>query len=84
MLMSSLGYADEESPGERSYRELSPTPSTDTQTGHPRGTRSVAKKCRGSSQTTSDRLVASYLQLSTFHCRFANFDLCFCFFKSGS
>ena len=55
MLMSSLGYAYEEAPGERSDRELSPTPSTDTQTGHPRGTRSVARKCFISSQTISDR-----------------------------
>ena len=58
--MSSLGYADEEAAGERSDRELSPTPSTDTQTGHPRGTRSVARKRRSSSQTASDKLVAKY------------------------
>ena len=55
MLMSSLGYADEEAAKEGSDRELSPTPSTDTQTRHTRGARSVARKRRGSSQTTSDR-----------------------------
>ena len=53
--MSSLGCVDEAVAGERSDRELSPTPSTDTQTGHPRGTRSVARKRRSSSQTASDR-----------------------------
>ena len=53
--MYSLGCAEEEEAEERSDRELSPTPSTDAQTGHPRGTRSVAKKRRGSSQTASDK-----------------------------
>ena len=38
--MSSLGCADEEAAGDWSDRELSPTPSTDTQTGHPKDTRS--------------------------------------------
>ena len=52
--MSSLGYADEETAKERSNRELSPTPSMDTQTGHSKGARSVARKRRSSSQTTSD------------------------------
>jgi hypothetical protein len=32
MLMASLGYADEEAAKERSDRDLSPTPSTDTVT----------------------------------------------------
>ena len=64
--MSILGYANEEAAGERSDSELSPTPSIDTQTGHPRGTRSVARKRRGSSQTTSDRLVASYFAVEYF------------------
>ena len=32
MLMSSLGYADEEAAKERSDRDLSPTPSIDTVT----------------------------------------------------
>ena len=68
--MYSLGCVDEEVAGGRSDRELSPTPSTDTQTGHPKGTRSVARKHRGSSQATSDRLAAGYLQSSTFHCKF--------------
>ena len=53
--MSILGYAGEEAAKERSDRELSPTPSTDTQTGHSRGARSVVRKHRGSSQTASDR-----------------------------
>ena len=53
--MSSLGCADEAAAVERSDMELSPTPSTDTETGHPRGTRSVAIKRRSSSQTASDR-----------------------------
>jgi len=56
--MYRLECADEEASGERSDRELSPTPSTDTQTGHPRGTRSLARKRRSSSQTTSDSSVA--------------------------
>ena len=53
--MSNLDCADEEAVGERSDKELSPTPSTDTQTGHPKGTRSVARKRRSPSQTASDR-----------------------------
>ena len=60
--MSRLGCADEEAAGERSDRELSP----DTQTKHPKGTRSVARKRRGSSQSTSDRLVASYFAIEYF------------------
>ena len=38
VLMYSLGCADEEEAGERSDKDLSPAPSTDTQTGHPRST----------------------------------------------
>ena len=53
--MYSFDCADEEEAGERSDRELSPTPSTDTQTRHPRGTRSMARKHRSSSQTASDK-----------------------------
>ena len=53
--MYSFDCADEEEAEERCDREPSPTPSTDTQTGHPRSTRSVAKKRRGSSQTASDK-----------------------------
>ena len=66
ILTYNFDCADEEAAGERSDRELSPTPSTDTQTGHPKGTRSVARKHRGSSQTTSDRLVASYFTVEYF------------------
>ena len=36
-------------------REHSASPSEDTQLGHPKGTRSVARKRRSSSQTTNDR-----------------------------
>ena len=53
--MCRFGCADEEEAGERSDRDLSPTPSTNTQAGHPKGTRSVARKRRGSSQTASDK-----------------------------
>ena len=53
--MYNLGCADEEVAGERSDRELGPTPSADTQTGHPKGTRSVARKRPSSSQTASDK-----------------------------
>ena len=35
--------------------EHSASPSEDTQSGHPKGTRSVARKRRSSSQTTNDR-----------------------------
>ena len=42
--MYSLGCADEEAAGERSDRDPSPTLSTDIQTRHPKGTRSVARK----------------------------------------
>ena len=63
--MSNLGYADEVAAGGRSDREPSPTPSADTQTGHPKGVRSVVRK-RYSSHTTSDREIASWLQSSTF------------------
>ena len=52
--MSILGCADEEAAKERSDRERSPTPSIDTQTGHSRGARSVARKRRSSSQTAND------------------------------
>ena len=53
--MSNLGCADEEAGDDRSDREHSPTPSADTQNGNSRGARSVARKRRRSSQTTSDR-----------------------------
>ena len=53
--MSILGYADEEAAKDRSDRELSPTPSTDTQTENSKGSRSVARKRRSSSQTASDK-----------------------------
>ena len=53
--MSDFGYADEEAAGEKSDGEHSPTPSTDTQVGHPKGTRSTVRKCSSSSQTTSNR-----------------------------
>ena len=53
--MSNLGCADEEAGEDRSDREQSPTPSTDIQTEHSRGARSVARKRRSSSQTTSNR-----------------------------
>ena len=53
--MNNFDCADEEEAGGRSDRDLSPTPSADTQTGHPKGTRSAARKRRSSSQTTSDR-----------------------------
>ena len=53
--MSILGCEDEETAKERSDRELSSTPSMDTQTGHSKGARSVARKRRSSSQTASDR-----------------------------
>ena len=36
-------------------REHSASPSEDTQSGHPKGTRSVVRKRRSSSQTTNDR-----------------------------
>ena len=36
-------------------RVHSASPSEDTQSGHPKGTRSVARKRRSSSQTTNDR-----------------------------
>ena len=53
--MYSLGCADEEAAGGGSDRELSPTPSIDTQSGHPKGIGSVARKHSGSSQTAIDR-----------------------------
>ena len=53
--MNKFDCADEEEAGGRSDRDLSPTPSADTQTGYPRGTRSAVRKHRISSQNTSDR-----------------------------
>ena len=53
--MSNLGCADEEAAGEKSGGEHSPTPSTDTQVGHPKGTRSTVRERSSSSQTTIDR-----------------------------
>ena len=66
ILMNNFDCADEEEAGGRSDRDLSPTPSTDTQSGHPKSTRSMARKRRGSSQSTSDRLVASYFAIEYF------------------
>jgi hypothetical protein len=45
--------------------EHSTSPNEDTQAGHPKGTRSVARKRRSSTQATSSRLVSSWLQSST-------------------
>ena len=53
--MYNFDYAGEEEAEGRSDRDLSPTPSTDTQAGHPRGTRFAARKRRSSSQTASNR-----------------------------
>ena len=53
--MSNLGCADEKAGEDRSDMKHSPTPSADTQTGHPKGARSVVRKRYGSLQTTSDR-----------------------------
>ena len=53
--MYNFDYADEEEAEGRSDRDLSPTPSTDTQSVQPRSTRTAARKHRGSSQTTADR-----------------------------
>ena len=55
ILMNNFDCADEEEAGGRSDRDLSPTLSTDTQSGHPKSTRSVARKHHGSSQTSSGR-----------------------------
>ena len=55
VLMSNLGCADEEAGEDRSDMEHNPTPSTDTQTGNPRGARWAVRKRRSSSQTTSNR-----------------------------
>src|SRR6185312_12062911 len=79
--MYSLVCADEEEAGERSDRDLSPTPSTNTQTGHPRGTRSVARKRRSSSQTTSDRKVASYFAIEHSLLSICKCLTCVCFFQ---
>ena len=59
--MYNFDYADEEEAEGRSDRDLSPTPSTDTQSVQPRSTRTAARKRRGSSQTTADRQVAGCL-----------------------
>ena len=53
--MYNFDYADEEEAKGRSDRDLSPTPSTDTESVQPRSTRTVARKRRGSSQTIADR-----------------------------
>ena len=53
--MSNFGCADEEAAGEKSDGECSPTPSADTEAGHPKSMRSVVRKRYSSSQTTSDR-----------------------------
>ena len=81
--MSRLGCADEEADGERSDRELSPTPILMPKLGIP----GVLDRWRGS-VVAPPKLLAignwlGILQSSTFSCRFAIFDLCFCSFKSG-
>ena len=53
--MSNLGCANEEAGEERSDGGHSPTPSADTEAGHPKSMRSVVRKRYSSSQTTSDR-----------------------------
>ena len=53
--MYNFDYADEEEAEGKSDRDLSPTPSTATQSVQPGRTRTAARKCRGSSQTTADR-----------------------------
>jgi hypothetical protein len=53
--MSNLGCADEEAGEGRSDRERSSIPSADTEAGHPKGVRSVARKRSSSSQATRDR-----------------------------
>ena len=55
VLILNLDCADEEAAGERSDRERSSTPSVDTEAGHPKGVRSVARKHSSSSQATRDR-----------------------------
>jgi len=47
-------------------REHSTSPSEDTQTVHPKGTRSVAMKRHSSSQAANDGLVASWLRPNAF------------------
>ena len=69
--MSNLGCADEEAGEGRSDRERSSIPSADTEAGHPKGVRSVARKRSSSS-------------IDYFCLPFAGFDLNFCFYKSGS
>ena len=53
--MSNFGCADEEAAGEKSDGERSPTPSADTEAGHPKGVRSMARKRSSSSQATRYR-----------------------------
>ena len=53
--MSNFGCADEEATRERSDGERSPTPSADTEAGHPKGVRSMVRKRSSSSQATRDR-----------------------------
>ena len=53
--MYNFDYAGEEEAEGRSDRDLSPTPSTDTQSVQPRSTRTAARKRRGSSRITADR-----------------------------
>jgi len=55
ILTSDLGCVDEEAAGEKSDGEHSPTPSADTQVGHPKGMRSTVRKHSNSSQATSNR-----------------------------
>ena len=55
VLILNLDCADEEAAGERSDGEQSPTPSANTEAGHPKGVRSVARKRSSSSQATRDR-----------------------------
>jgi len=52
---SSPPLPDEEASGERSDGERSPTPSADTEAGHPKGVQSMARKRSSSSQATRDR-----------------------------
>ena len=55
MLNSDFSFADEVAAVEDSDGEHNPSPNVDTQAGHPKGTRSVARKRQSSSQATSNR-----------------------------
>jgi hypothetical protein len=64
---SELGHAEAgEAAGEDESGGHSPSPSDGTRVDHPKGTRTTARKRRGTSQSSVDRYVLAYVAIEYF------------------